>query len=556
MLLWHRVLVMNAAPRPRPATSRRSAAVVVLLAVALAAVGWGLVLRHGFPHGDDWLHAMAGDQPGDARTVRGWLSTWQFDYTYRNGRAADAAARLILLGGRPGALVVGVALMVLTGLATWPWLRMTVPHRPWPLVWAVLGLGVPFLAVQAHSWLTGEGLLWVSGMANYPLSTLAFLVAGAAVSGALPPRLTWLVLPVVVYAHVGHEVSAVATLVVTVLALVLRRPAGGRHRSTWAAIGASLLGFVVLATAPGLWRRTTEEDLALPLLQALSRTTLMFASLSLGWWLALGVLAVVAVRLSGRAPRRVAVVAAAAAWVLLLVARRRWPRLADLCADPDTAVPASLLALAVVVAAVVLVVGVLVLVVDAWGAVAAYPVVALTAAGVVSAGVPVVASVCGQRAFFLPVTALVLAVACALRLVLDELAGGGPRAARAARLLTTAVTAATLVSATGYVAQTSQHAARNAAVYDAFVADVEAARTAGTGEVVVPELPEEGYAYRRAFYLARYACDLRLYYDLPDGVVLTDAERREDRTTDTTTGCETTWQRTLTRAAEQGPGRR
>ncbi|WP_299518710.1 DUF6056 family protein [uncultured Serinicoccus sp.] len=546
---------MNAATRPRPVVSSRSAAVVLVLAVALAAVGWGLVLRHGFPAGDDWLHAMAGEQPGDARTLRGWLATWQFDYTYRNGRAADAAARLVLLGGRPGALVVGVALMVLTGIATWPWLRMVAPHRTRPLVWAVLGLGVPFLAVQAHSWLTGEGLLWVSGMANYPLSTLAFLVAGAAVSGALPPRVTWLVLPVVVYAHLGHEVSAVATLVVTVLALALRRPAGGRARSTWAAVGASALGFVVLATAPGLWRRTTEEDLALPLLQALSRTTLMFASLTLGWWLALGVLAVVAVRLSGRAPRRVAVVAGAAAWVLLLVARRRWPRLADLCADPDTAVPASLLALAVVAAAVVLVVSVLVLVVDAWGAVAAYPVVALAAAGVVSAGVPIVASVCGQRAFFLPVTALVLAVACALRLVLGALAGAGARQARAADVLTAATLAATLVAATAYVAVTSQHAARNADAYDTFVSDVEAARVAGAGEVVVPELPEEGYAYRRAFYLLRYACDLRQFYDLPDGVVLTDTERREDRTTDTTTGCETTWQRTLTRAAEQAPDR-
>ncbi|KUG55686.1 hypothetical protein AVL62_05165 [Serinicoccus chungangensis] len=547
---------MNPAPRPRPATSARSAAVVLVLAVALAAVGWALVLRHGFPHGDDWLHAMAGEQPGDARTVRGWLATWQFDYTYRNGRAADAAARLVLLGGRPGALVVGVAIMVLSGLATWPWLRMTGAPRTRPLVRAVIGLGVPFLAVQAHSWLTGEGLLWVSGMANYPLATLAFLVAGAAVSGALPPRVTWLALPVVVYAHLGHEVSAVATLVVTVLALALRRPAGGRARSTWAAIVASALGFAVLATAPGLWRRTAQEDLALPLLQALSRTTLMFASLTLGWWLALGVLALLAVRLSGRAPRRVALVAAAASWLLLLLARRRWPRLADLCADADTAVPATLLALAVVAAAVVLVVGVLVLVVDAWGAAAAYPVLALTAAGVVSAGVPIVASVCGQRAFFLPVTALVLAVACALLLVLGALADGGPCTARAARALTAATLAATLVAAAGYVAVTSQHAARNAAAYDTFVAEVEAARTAGAGEVVVPELPEEGYAYRRAFYLLRYACDLRRFYDLPDGVVLTDAERREDRTTDTTTGCETTWQRTLSRAAEQAPDRR
>ena len=527
---------------------------MLTLAVALAALGWALVLRHGFPHGDDWLHAMAGERPGDARTLRGWLATWQFDYAFRNGRAADAVARLILLGGRPGAMVVGVAVMVLTGLATWPWLRTAGRSRP--LAWGVLGLGVPFLAVQAHSWLTGEGLLWVSGMANYPVSTLAFLVAGVAVSGALPSRVTWLLLPVVAYAHLGHEVSAVATLVVTVLALGLLRPAGGRSRATWAAVGTSALGFVVLATAPGLWRRTTEEDLVLPLLQALSRTTLMFASLSLAWWLALGVLAVVGARLAGRAPRWSAVVPGVAAWVLLLLARRRWPRLADLCADADTAVPATLLSLAVVAAAAVLVVSVLVLVVHAWGAVAAYPVLALTAAGVVSAGVPIVASVCGQRAFFLPVTALVLAVACALRLVLGALAVRGPRQVRLADALTAAAVVATLVSAAGYVTVTSQRAARNAEVYDGFVVQVEEARATGAGEVVVPELPEEGYAYRRAFYLPRYACDLRLFYGLPDGVVLTDEQRREDRTTDTTTGCETTWQRTLTRAEEPAPGRR
>lgn len=549
---------MNADPRARQAVTSRPVSLALVLAVALAALGWALVLRHGFPHGDDLLHAMAGDEPGDARTLRGWLETWRFDYTYRNGRAADAVARLILLGGRPGALVVGVLVMVLAGIATWPWLRTAAPDRSRQLLWGVLGLGVPFLAVQAHAWLTGEGLLWVSGLANYPLATLAFLVAGAAVSGALSPRATWAVLPVVLYAHIGHEMSAVATLVVTALALGLRRPPGGRPGATWAAILTSVVGFAVLATAPGLWRRTAEEDLALPLLQALSRTTLLFASLSLGWWLALGALALLGARLAGRAPRWGTTLLGAAAWLLLLLARRRWPRIADLCAEADTAIPATLLALAVIAAAAVLVVSVLVLVVHAWGALAAYPVLALSLAGVLSAGVPIVASVCGQRAFFLPVTALVLAVACALRLVLDALGRTGDRGQRLARTLTVLAVVASLVSAAAYVTLTSERAARNAAAYDTFVASVEAARTAGEGVVVVPDLPEEGYAYRRAYFLGRYGCDLRYFYDLPDGVVLTDVERRESETTERTTGCETTWQRTLTRAAEEGraPGRR
>jgi|GEM_PF-4308397 len=550
---------MNADPRARAAVTSRPTVVALALAVGLAALGWALVLRHGFPHGDDLLHAMAGEEPGDARTLRGWLETWRFDYAYRNGRAADAVARLILLGGRPGALVVGVLVMVLAGIATWPWLRMAGPGRGRRALWGALGLGVPFLAVQAHSWLTGEGLLWVSGLANYPLATLAFLVAGAAVSGALPPRLTWAVLPVVLYAHIGHEMSAVATLVVTALALGLRRPGDGRPRAAqWAAILTSVVGFAVLATAPGLWRRTAEEDLALPLLQALSRTTLLFASLSLGWWLALGGLALLGARLAGRAPRWGTASLGAAAWLLLLLARRRWPRIADLCAEADTAVPATLLALAVIAAAAVLVVSVLGLVVHAWGALATYPVLALSLAGVLSAGVPIVASVCGQRAFFLPVTALVLAVACALRLVLEALGRTGDRGQRLARTLTVLAAVATLVSAAAYVTLTSERAARNAAAYDTFVASVEAARTAGEGVVVVPDLPEEGYAYRRAYFLGRYGCDLRYFYDLPDGVVLTDVERRESETTDRTTGCETTWQRTLTRAAEEGqaPGRR
>lgn len=205
-----------------------------------------------------------------------------------------------------------------------------------------------------------------------------------------------------------------------------------------------------------------------------------------------------------------------------------------------------------------LVVSVLGLVVHAWGALAAYPVLALSLAGVLSAGVPIVASVCGQRAFFLPVTALVLAVACALRLVLEALGRTGDRGQRLARTLTVLAAVATLVSAAAYVTLTSERAARNAAAYDTFVASVEAARTAGEGVVVVPDLPEEGYAYRRAYFLGRYGCDLRYFYDLPDGVVLTDVERRESETTERTTGCETTWQRTLTRAAEEGqaPGRR
>ncbi|WP_149814545.1 DUF6056 family protein [Serinicoccus marinus] len=532
------------------ATPSRVGRVAVVVAVLAAGCGWALVLRHGFPHGDDVLHAMAGQQPGDVRTVSGWLASWRFDYSWRNGRAADAVARLILLGGRPGAAVVGALVMVFMGLATWPWLRMAGGSRRLVASWAALGLALPFLAVQAHSWLTGEGLLWVSGLANYPLATLSFLVAAAAVSGALGGRGAWLALPVVLYAHIGHEVSAVATLVATLLALALRRPGRGQ-RGTWAAVVVSLAGFAVLATAPGLWRRTTEEDLVLPLLQALARTTLMFASLTLGWWLVLGTLAVVGAVLAGRGTRWVAVVAGLAAWVALWLVRRRWPRLADLCADADTAVPATALAVLTIGAAAVLVVSVLDLTVHAWGARAAYPVLALTGAAVVAAGVPIVASVCGQRAFFLPTTALVLAAGCALRLVLGALADRGVRGERAARSLLVLGVLGAVVSAGAYVAVTSSRAARNAAAYDAFVTEVEAARSAGSGEVVVPELPEEGYAYRRAFYLARYACDLRHFHDLPDGVLLTDPERREDRATTRTTGCETTWQRTLSRAGQR-----
>ncbi|WP_157621756.1 DUF6056 family protein [Serinicoccus hydrothermalis] len=543
---------MTTAPGRPAASARRPAlaAAVVAVAVLVAAGGWALVLRHGFPHGDDFLHAMAGQQPGDARTWSGWWASWHFDYSWRNGRATDAVARLVLLGGRPGAAVVGVLVMVLLGLATWPWLRLAGGTRRSPVLWAVLGLGLPFLAVQAHSWLTGEGLLWVSGLANYPLATLAFLVAAAAVSGALGERGAWLVLPVVLYAHLGHEVSSVATLVVTVLALALRRPGRGQT-GTWAAVVTSAVGFVVLASAPGLWRRTGEEDLVLPLLQALSRSTLMFASLTLGWWLVLGALAVVGAVLAGRRPAWVPLVAGMLSWVALLLVRRGWPRLADLCAEADTAVPATAVAVLVLAAAVVLVVSVLVLVVHAWGARTAYPVLALTAAAVVAAGVPIVASVCGQRAFFLPTTALVLAVACAARLVLDAAGDRGGRAAGTARALLVLALVGTVVSATTYVAVTSTRAAGNAAAYDGLVAQVERARSTGAGEVVVPDLPEEGYAYRRAFYLPRYACDIRHFYELPDGVLLTDPERREDRATTRTTGCETTWQRTLTRAGER-----
>ncbi|OLT19226.1 hypothetical protein BJF80_13095 [Serinicoccus sp. CUA-874] len=232
------------------ATPSRVGRVAVVVAVLAAGCGWALVLRHGFPHGDDVLHAMAGQRPGDVRTVEGWLASWHFDYSWRNGRAADAVARLILLGGRPGAAVVGTLVMVLMGLATWPWLRMAGGSRRLVASWAALGLALPFLAVQAHSWLTGEGLLWVSGLANYPLATLSFLVAAAAVSGALRGRGAWLALPVVLYAHIGHEVSAVATLVVTLLALALRRPGRGQ-RGTWAAVVVSLAASPSWPPPPG-----------------------------------------------------------------------------------------------------------------------------------------------------------------------------------------------------------------------------------------------------------------------------------------------------------------
>ncbi|MFK5582102.1 DUF6056 family protein [Serinicoccus sp. LYQ131] len=532
-----------------PRRSARALPVALAVALALSLLGWSLVVRYAFPHGDDFLHATAGAEPGDVRTLPGWLASWSFDHGYRNGRAADAVARLVLATGRTGAAVVAVLVMVLTGLASWAWVRRAAPGTHALPLWVVLGAGVPFLTVQGAPRLTGEGILWVSGLANYALSTLAFLVAALAVSGLLPRRLTWWVLPVVVYAHLGHEVGAVATAVVTVLALLLRRPA---DPARWAAVGASGVGFVLLVTAPGLWRRTEETELALPLLQALSRTTVLFASMTLWWWLALGTLAVAGILLQGRRPRAVVLLAGSLAWVVLWLVQRSWPVISALCADPDTGVPTAPVALASVLGAATLVAAVLVLVVQAWGADRAYPVVSMAGAAVIAAGVPIVASVCGERAYFLPMTALVLATVCALRLLVDTARERSPgaRPAAGASVLVVLALLATLVLSAGYVMRASDAAAANAAGYRTFLAQVDRARATGQGQVVVPDLAEPSWVYARGFYLRRYACDIRHFYGLPDGVVLTDSSGRERDVTEETTGCTTTWQRTLSRAPE------
>lgn len=537
---------MNAHAQPRRPSGAVPAAVVT--ALALSVLGWALILRHFFPHGDDFLHAVAGAQPGDARTLSGWLATWSFDYTWRNGRAADAVARLMLMTGRPGVAIIGVAVMVLIGLASWMWLRSVGTVRHAVPVWAVLGVLVPFAALQTSARLTGEGVLWASGLANYALSTLVFLVAALAVSGLLSRTLTWLALPIVVYAHLGHEVASVATAVVTVLALIRQRPA---DPARWSVVLASGVGFVLLVSAPGLWRRTDETELALPVLQALSRTTVLFASMTLWWWAALGALAVVGVVLQGRRPRLLVLGAGALAWVTLWLVQGRWPQIMALCADPDTGVPGALVSVGVIFCAAAMVAAVLVLTVQAWGGQRAYPVVAMVSAAFVSAGVPIVASVCGERAYFLPLMALVLGTVCALRLVVGTWSARSPRSSAGAGLVLVLILLVWLLLSSAFVLRASEAAARNEAEYRVFAAQVERARAGEETVVVVPELAEPSWLYSRGYLLRRYACDIRHFYGLPDAVVLTDADDRESHRTEMTTGCSTTWQRTLTRAAEE-----
>ncbi len=491
-------------------------------------IAWWALHRYWFMAGDDYVHVGQGGHPGGQFTAADWWAALANDWTMRNGRLADAIVRLVL---RPGAWfypLFAPIMLTVGGLAiAWATQQARRDNRaPW--VWAAGLLLLPVL-FWFHPEMAGDGVFWASGAINYalPLSMLIGcigLLTHLLRGGSIPWVLMPLVVAWVMLTDAIQEMSSLALFFVTVAVLVTQW-----RRMTvqlWTLCGAALSAFVVHMSAPGLWKRagiiadaapgSTVERLALAITTS---STILWQRTSL-LWLAIMVIFVAVALWPGRHTRgdRVAAWIAAAAGAAFGLASMAYRTrfVAGRIAEngmPVNMVPHTwLVVVTLSFAAIAIAVG-LHRLRRYWGVV---PLLAW-AAYIGNCGFVFATGIVGTRAHFPPAVLLALVV-LAMGAAIAERRMEWDRAAAAL------VVAGLLIPAVGWFDQTRVHLWRNWSVVDAqIVTPLEQATGSDDGEVVLPAtLPYPELTYLRAFELPSHEKWLKSYYDIGDGVTLTN----------------------------------
>ena len=156
---------------PTPAR-RRIGIASVLLASLLA---WGLLHRHWFLSGDDYLFIADPSSSGGRFSAAYWWASLADDWGNRNGRLADGVLRLVLRPGPWFYPLFAPVMLTAVGTALALLLRTAAGLRRMPVWLLAAGLSVVPMICCLVPALTGDVILWTAAAINYtlPLGMLA-----------------------------------------------------------------------------------------------------------------------------------------------------------------------------------------------------------------------------------------------------------------------------------------------------------------------------------------------------------------------------------------------
>ena len=474
--------------------------------------------------GDDYLLVtQAGDVAGRF-SFSDWLGFLAREWGEVNGRTSDSLLRAVLRPGPWFYPLFAPLMLTATGLAVGAWLAATRRRGDRAWLYPVGLLVVPFL-LWLNPQFSGDAVFWTAGAMNYvlPLGAAAAGLAGMVrVLGGddLPWWLVGLTAAGLALTDSLQEIVSGALAAVAFVVIVTAR--GRLPVKAWVLTGASLAAFAVHMCAPGLWLRSgrvTDNAGSGSVIERLMHSVAVSFSVFWGrvFWIWLG-LAVVLVWLGLTARRRgwLPLAAAAGIGVLGLVATAYTYR-APAGDDTGQALPpqaAPFAALLLVLLPVAFLVVWVVLARDrerlGW-----VPVVAW--AGFVGSNVFVLGSgVAGDRVHFLPAALLLVTVLSLVSALTREVSGRARTGLVGVAWLLLGLPSVSWADSAWVGLQANQRF-----VETEIIQPLKAA--APGSEVVVPNnLPVPAMSYGFAFLMPRYEEALKVYYDLPRDLRITN----------------------------------
>lgn len=230
-----------------------------------------LLSRFAFLQGDDFLHTSITPQPYGRFNISAWFHEWKIDYTLRNGRTADALARLWLRPGIKGARLILSIVLTTFFFASFQLLNSlrkvklnTINYiTSLSALLAIFSL-VLFTDQQYYANVIG----WISGSANYLLPTALLLVG-------IRPSYLWLMglnlsylqvalsIMSIILAQISHEQHELSVLIYwfAFIVIVLIKKLGLPTIFKVQIIVSFIVGFIHLL-APGIWIRLNVVSLA------------------------------------------------------------------------------------------------------------------------------------------------------------------------------------------------------------------------------------------------------------------------------------------------------
>ncbi len=494
---------------PTPAR-RRIGIASVLLASLLA---WGLLHRHWFLSGDDYLFIADPSSSGGRFSAAYWWASLADDWGNRNGRLADGVLRLVLRPGPWFYPLFAPVMLTAVGTALALLLRTAAGLRRMPVWLLAAGLSVVPMICWLVPALTGDVILWTAAAINYtlPLGMLAgslALLLTLLGGRDLPWWAVGLGAVLVVLTDALQEVTSSA-MFLAALAVVVAL-AGRLGAKLWTLVGAAAAAFAVHMSAGGLWNRSSlvvdnsGDGFLLATLRGMATSVPGLWTRAWPVWLVL----IAALALHGLQPgtespvRRALLTGSGTMLALALVCGAYRNRYATL----EIAALRWVLLVDVVTVIAFLAVGFALL--KASKSLGHGPLLVWVA--FVGSGLFPFASGSLSRTQFVPLALLTLA---ALTLAV-------PWLSRRSSTEASALVALALVTpALLWFDLARVGAAQNRHFVDTrIVAPLEAAAATGALEVQIPELlPHPSMAYSRAFYLERYEQAIADYYGLADG---------------------------------------